>query len=180
MFYFRLLKMRIFCKMPLYRYLYAVRKVLIQSVEVEELATRIGRLMKFWGLKGVHGRVWTLIYLSEFPLTSPAIMQSLQLSKSATNMALAELKQFDLIEFAGIEDTRHKLYRTNLSLDEVLARIFAQKNFSLVGEIKAAIEIVQNIADRKNSGLNQSRIKDLLQSSVVLSDSKVVAENLSQ
>lgn len=145
---------------------------MIKSTEVDDLATRIGRLMKFWGLKEVHGRVWTLIYLSESALTSLSIMKILQLSKSATNMALAELSQFDLICCSGIESTRHKLYKTDLSLNDVLARIFSKKNSRLLDEINESIGIVQKLADKEQSGIMQHRIDDLLQSSAALANAR--------
>lgn len=124
--------------------------------------------MKFWGFKEVHGRIWTLIYLSEDALSSPLIMKSLGLSKSAANMALADLRQYDLIEFAGIDDTRHQRYRTELSFEDVLTRMFTKQYASFADELSDSIKAVEKVAARPSSRVNRRRARQLLQATALL------------
>lgn len=141
-------------------------------VELVQLAVRIGRLMKFWGFKEVHGRIWTLVYLSETALTSPDIMSTLSLSKSATNMALSDLKQFNLIEFAGIDDTRHQRYKTNLNFEQVLSKMFSVRFESLADELKSSLKALESVATRQPGSISRKRLKELAQSTSAIGELK--------
>jgi DNA-binding transcriptional regulator GbsR (MarR family) len=61
------------------------------------VADQIGRLMDFWGFKRVHGRVWTILFLAEQPLSAADIRHRLDISVGATSMALAELRRWGAV-----------------------------------------------------------------------------------
>lgn len=61
------------------------------------VADQIGRLMEFWGFKRVHGRVWTILFLAQQPLSAADIRHRLDISVGATSMALAELRRWSAV-----------------------------------------------------------------------------------
>lgn len=61
------------------------------------VADQIGAVMEFWGFKRVHGRVWSILYLSSEPLSAAEIRSRLGVSVGATSMALAELRRWGAV-----------------------------------------------------------------------------------
>ena len=61
------------------------------------VADQIGAVMEFWGFKRVHGRVWSILYLSSEPLSAAEIRDRLGVSVGATSMALAELRRWGAV-----------------------------------------------------------------------------------
>lgn len=61
------------------------------------VADQIGSLMEFWGFKRVHGRVWTILFLAQEPLSASEIRQRLGVSVGATSMALTELRRWGAV-----------------------------------------------------------------------------------
>jgi DNA-binding transcriptional regulator GbsR (MarR family) len=53
--------------------------------------------MDFWGFKRVHGRVWTILFLAQEPLSSAEIRKRLGVSVGATSMALTELRRWGAV-----------------------------------------------------------------------------------
>ena len=55
-------------------------------------ADAVGTLMELWGFKRQLGRVWTILFLSEAPLTSAEACERLGISTGLLSMSLAELR----------------------------------------------------------------------------------------
>jgi DNA-binding transcriptional regulator GbsR (MarR family) len=62
-----------------------------------QVADQLGALMEFWGFKRVLGRIWTMLYLSDRPLTAAELSDQLDLSPSAISLAMAELKRWGVV-----------------------------------------------------------------------------------
>ena len=55
------------------------------------LAESIGHFVEYWGFKQVHGKIWTLIFLSTEPVDANYIMTHLKISKALTSMSIKDL-----------------------------------------------------------------------------------------
>ena len=64
---------------------------------IRSLADRVGELIKFWGFSPHTGRVWTLLYLTEQPLSAVEIGDELDMSAGLTSQTLNELLRWGVV-----------------------------------------------------------------------------------
>jgi DNA-binding transcriptional regulator GbsR (MarR family) len=76
----------------------------------------IGRLMEFWGFKRNMGRIWTILYLSETPLTAVDLRARLKISTGSVSMTIKELMHWGVVKKVWIQGQRkdHFVAEANL------------------------------------------------------------------
>jgi len=101
----------------------------------------IGRLMVLWGFKRNMGRVWTLLYLSNEPLTAFVLRERLQLSAGAISMTLNELARWGVVHKVFRQGDRHDYYEAESSLWKMISRVLRERELS---EVVLAIEAFED------------------------------------
>ena len=101
----------------------------------------IGRLMVLWGFKRNMGRVWTLLYLSNEPLTAIVLRERLQLSAGAISMTLNELARWGVVHKVFRQGDRHDYYEAESSLWKMVSRVLRERELS---EVVLAIEAFED------------------------------------
>jgi len=130
----------------------------------------IGRLMVLWGFKRNMGRVWTLLYLSNEPLTAFVLRERLQLSAGAISMTLNELARWGVVHKVWRQGDRHDYYEAESSLWKMISRVLRERELS---EVDLAIEALEDAlaslarrslrTDAARSDTQQERIEQLLE-----------------
>lgn len=100
----------------------------------------IGRLMVLWGFKRNMGRVWTLLYLSNEPLTAFVLRERLQLSAGAISMTLNELARWGVVHKVWRQGDRHDYYEAESSLWKMISRVLRERELSEVDHTIEALE----------------------------------------
>jgi DNA-binding transcriptional regulator GbsR (MarR family) len=101
----------------------------------------IGRLMVLWGFKRNMGRVWTLLYLSDEPLTAHALRERLQLSAGAISMTLSELARWGVVRKVVRQGDRHDYFEAESSLWKMISRVLRERERA---EVVLAIEALED------------------------------------
>jgi DNA-binding transcriptional regulator GbsR (MarR family) len=101
----------------------------------------IGRLMVLWGFKRNMGRVWTLLYLSDEPLTANALRERLQLSTGAISMTLSELARWGVVRKVFRQGDRHDYFEAESSLWKMISRVLRERERA---EVVLAIEALED------------------------------------
>jgi DNA-binding transcriptional regulator GbsR (MarR family) len=101
----------------------------------------IGRLMVLWGFKRNMGRVWTLLYLSDEPLTAHALRDRLQLSAGAISMTLSELARWGVVRKVFRQGDRHDYFEAESSLWKMISRVLRERERA---EVVLAIEALED------------------------------------
>ena len=55
--------------------------------QLNKLADEVGELVYNWGLKRVHGRIWTHLFLSNRPLDASDLVKRLDISKALISIS---------------------------------------------------------------------------------------------
>ncbi len=63
----------------------------------QRAADAVGALVELWGFKRQMGRVWTILYLSERPLTATEACDRLGISTGLLSMTLADLRAWGAV-----------------------------------------------------------------------------------
>ncbi len=100
----------------------------------------IGRIMEFWGFKRNMGRVWTVLYLAERPLSAHDLRERLQLSAGAVSMTLKELSSWGTVKKVWIQGERRDHFAAEGDLWKMVSRVFRQRELVEVQEVVASLE----------------------------------------
>lgn len=113
--------------------------VLQISPEIKRVADGIGRFIEYWGFKAVHGRIWTLLYLSAEPLSAIQLARTLRVSKTLLSFSISELLQYNVIQEAGRGPKRTIYFRANPQINSVIFNVLKQRETPLIKEIEASV-----------------------------------------
>jgi HTH-type transcriptional regulator, glycine betaine synthesis regulator len=117
----------------------------------------IGRLMVLWGFKRNMGRVWTLLYLSNEPLTAFVLRERLQLSAGAISMTLNELARWGVVHKVWRQGDRHDYYEAESSLWKMISRVLRERELSEVDHTIEALEDALASLKRRGAAVDASR-----------------------
>jgi DNA-binding transcriptional regulator GbsR (MarR family) len=139
----------------------------------EQLLTEaVGRLMEFWGFKRHMGRIWTLLYLSDEPLSAPELQEKLQLSAGSVSMATAELLRWGVVKKLWIHGQRRDYFAAESNLWKMISRVFRERELvevlEAIGAMESALSSLaeklrsDDAAIRARAELQKARIERLL------------------
>lgn len=97
------------------------------------VADQIGVLMGFWGFKRVHGRVWSILFLAQEPLSAAEIRKRLGVSVGATSMALTELRRWGAIREVTT-GARSAHFEPETNIWRLVARVLHDRESRLLEE----------------------------------------------
>ncbi len=125
--------------------------VLQISPEIKRVADGIGRFIEYWGFKAVHGRIWTLLYLSSEPLSAIQLARTLGVSKTLLSFSISELLQYNVIQEAGRGPKRTIYFRANPQINSVIFNVLKQRETPLIKEIEASVLDLKADVERDTS-----------------------------
>ena len=100
--------------------------------------------LKKIGFKRIDGAIFGLLVLSERPLTSPEIENTLNLSQSATSTSLKTLSHYGAIETIESREKRAQIHSAKLDMLAVVSAIFSKRDQEdILGLKKMAKKILQ-------------------------------------
>ena len=99
---------------------------------VLKVADAVGALMESWGFKRNMGRMWTVHYLEDHPLTAADLGERLGLSTGAVSMLLTELLQWGIVKKAWVVGERREHYEAETSLWKMVSRVFRERELNWV------------------------------------------------
>lgn len=133
---------------------------------VLKVADAVGAVIEAWGFKRNMGRMWTVLYLEDHPLSAADLTERLGLSTGAVSMLLAEMQQWGAVKKAWVVGERREYYEAETSIWKMVSRVFRERELRW---IQTANEAFQQASDELQDGddarrrLIASRIAGLAQ-----------------
>lgn len=112
------------------------------SPSLIQLADSIGDFIQYWGFRKIHGKVWTLIYLSSTPVGNCELIEFTGVSKGLMSTTIATLLDYGLIQVVETGNKKTKAYTANLNIGPVIASVLEQREKNLLIKIKENFESV--------------------------------------
>jgi len=130
----------------------------------------IGRLIEFWGFKRNMGRLWSILYLSDRPLSAPELQDKLQLSSGAVSMTLNELMRWGVVKKVWLQGERRDHYAAEGNFWKMISRVFNERErvevLDAIDVMEDAIEFLRDKAKephaRARARFQQERVRELL------------------
>ena len=113
----------------------------------------VGRLMEFWGFKRNMGRIWTVLYLSDRPLSAPELQRRLQLSAGAVSMTLKSLGQWRVIRRVWVQGDRRDYFEAEGNIWRMISRVFEERERR---EILDAIDLLEEALEHARARAESS------------------------
>lgn len=118
----------------------------------------VGRLMEFWGFKRNMGRVWTVLYLSDEPLSAHELRERLKLSSGAVSMTLKELARWGTVRKVWIQGERRDFFTAEGDLWKMITRVFRERELVEVEEAIASLDAAISALDRRPAGDDEASV----------------------
>jgi DNA-binding transcriptional regulator GbsR (MarR family) len=139
--------------------------------ELLQLADRIGNFIEYWGFKKIHGKIWTLLYLSQDPLSATALCKRLNVSKTLLSFSVSELLKYQVIQEDSKGPKRTIYYRANEDITGVVLNVLRGRERPMLAEIEAAQSMVKRLAkneksDFKIEGSRMTEMHELIASAI--------------
>lgn len=90
-------------------------------------ADAVGSLVELWGFKRQMGRVWTVLYLSESPLTASEARDRLGISTGLLSMTLAELRAWGAVRTINAAGERRERYEAETQVWRIVLRVLGTR-----------------------------------------------------
>jgi len=112
---------------------------------VLKVADAVGALIESWGFKRNMGRLWTVLYLEDHPLTATELQERLGLSAGSVSMLATELQEWGAIKKAWVVGERKEHYEAETSIWKMVSRVFRERELQW---IKTASDSFQAASDQ--------------------------------
>ena len=122
---------------------------------VLQVADAVGGLIESWGFKRNMGRMWTVLYLEDHPLTAADLGERLGLSTGAVSMLLTESLQWGVVKKAWVVGERREHYDAETSIWKMVSRVFRERELNW---IKSALDAFEQ-AGKELGGARDGRRK---------------------
>jgi DNA-binding transcriptional regulator GbsR (MarR family) len=99
---------------------------------VLKVADAVGALIESWGFKRNMGRMWTVLYLEDHPLTAADLGERLGLSTGAVSMLLTELQIWGIVKKAWVVGERREHFEAETSLWKMVSRVFRERELNWI------------------------------------------------
>lgn len=122
--------------------------------------------MVLWGFKRNMGRVWTVMYLADEPLTAQTLRARLGLSSGAVSMTLNELARWGVVRKLWMPGDRRDHYVAEANVWKMVSRVVRERERAEVAEAIEAFEQALSLLGRlpRTIGrVQRTRIEKLLE-----------------
>jgi HTH-type transcriptional regulator, glycine betaine synthesis regulator len=104
------------------------------------VADAVGALLEGWGFKRNMGRMWTVLYLEDHPLTAAELGERLGLSTGSVSMLLTEMQEWGAIKKAWVVGERREHYEAETSVWKMVSRVFRERELVWIKTAHEAFE----------------------------------------
>jgi DNA-binding transcriptional regulator GbsR (MarR family) len=131
-----------------------------QDVEskIRILAGDVGDFIRYWGFRRIHGEIWSVLYLSETPLSGIEIVNLLKVSKALVSPALKELEDEGLIQRVPSENSKVKRYAASEDVVTVIKGVLKRREKPMLDKVGKSYAAL-SASTVSNSGFRADRLE---------------------
>ncbi|MBQ47428.1 MAG: hypothetical protein CMP10_08150 [Zetaproteobacteria bacterium] len=128
-----------------------------------DLSDNIGKFIEYWGFKSIHGRLWTLIYLAEEPISTPELVKILSVSKGLVSVGINELLEHGLIRKAEKVSGGGQTFVAEDDIGSVVRKVLRDRELKLLMSTQVKINELKSFSPRELeiAGINPERLEQL-------------------
>ena len=128
------------------------------DLALRRLAKQVGRFIRYWGFRQIHGEIWTVVYLSQQPRSGVEIGRVLGVSKALISPALKQLKREGLLQSVDSLNGREKRYQAIDDVEAVIRGVLRRREHPL---LEGIYQSFVGVEARPGNDLNSQRAERL-------------------
>lgn len=133
-----------------------------KNPQLLDVAEKVGSFIEYWGFKRVHGKIWTLVFLSPEPVDANYLKDSLKISKALTSMTIKDLLFYKVILEVEKEKPGTQKYRINPDITQVIIDVINQRELKMLVEIQASSRLLSSAhKSQAQPQISSSRLGEL-------------------
>jgi len=114
------------------------------------VAEQVGSMMELWGFKRILGRIWSVLFLAETPLTNAEIGERLSLSASAVSVSLTELRRWGVVlEAVDARAGRAQRWRAETDIWGLVTNVMRQRELPMIKRLDDALQEALDLLDEE-------------------------------
>jgi len=154
------------------------KKTACSKQQLALAANSIGNFIEYWGFKSIQGRIWSLVFLSNEPISTPEIVETLKVSKASVSIGINDLIDRGLIESSGKVKNGAITYSPTPNAGSVVRKVLRERELLLITEAELNLNLLFSMSghDLAAQNISQSKLKQLLD---LTQTSKKMVTNLS-
>ena len=125
-----------------------------EATPIEKLMESIGVFIQFWGFKKIHGRVWTLVFLSPEPVDAKFLIRSLNVSKASISLVLKDLLKYEVILSVKKTSPSTQKYIANPNILSGIRNVMSDRERKLIAEIGGAQQSLCQLSETEKINLH--------------------------
>lgn len=106
----------------------------------QRAADAVGALLVLWGFKRQMGRVWTVLFLSDRPLTAAEACERLGISTGLLSMTLADLRAWGAVRTVTVPGERRERYEAEVQVWRMVLRVLGSRERGALDEALRVFE----------------------------------------
>ncbi len=130
-----------------------------ERILLHEVADTVGALMEFWGFKRLMGRIWTLLYLRNEPVSAAELCEELAISSGAASMSLAELEHWGVVHRSRKAGDRREYFESENDVWKMVSRVLRERELVQVERTLEVFERVRGQLGRAALPGEQTRLR---------------------
>jgi HTH-type transcriptional regulator, glycine betaine synthesis regulator len=99
---------------------------------VLRVADAVGALIENWGFKRNMGRMWTVLYLEDHPLSAAELGERLGLSTGSVSMLLTEMQQWGVVKKTWVVGERREHFEAETSIWKLVQRVLRDRELNWI------------------------------------------------
>jgi DNA-binding transcriptional regulator GbsR (MarR family) len=134
------------------------------SAKIRQACDAVGEFIEYWGFKSILGRVWTLMALSNEPMSQIEVAEFLGVSRSLVSGAMHELSEHGLVR--PLREHRNTPYEAVVDVWPSISDVLRDREWMLIETarlaIESAVEELELAPETERRVWNLSRMRSLL------------------
>ncbi len=129
------------------------RRVIPKAPEVHRLDERVlavcdvvGDFIETWGFRSIHGRVWTMLALSNQALSQSQVAEQLGVSRSLVHLAVTELMDYGLVR--PTNGGRNAPYEARIDVWPTVTQVLREREWMLIERARMALVALEEAAEQ--------------------------------
>jgi DNA-binding transcriptional regulator GbsR (MarR family) len=123
------------------------------------VAGSIGNFIEYWGFKSIQGRIWALIFLSDEPISTPEIVEILEVSKASVSIGINDLIELKLIITSGKVRNGAVTYAPTPDAGAVVRKVLRERELMLITEAETNLNLLFSMTEKNLNKQNISQVK---------------------
>ncbi len=115
---------------------------------VLKVADAVGALIENWGFKRNMGRMWTVLYLEDHPLSAAELGERLGLSTGSVSMLLTEMQQWGVVKKTWVVGERREHFEAETTIWKLVSRVLRDRELHWIRTAQEEFSRAEKDLDR--------------------------------